>query len=254
MRRFAPLLVALACALLASSCLLVNDPNAHAATPVDAEAFCGRFAQAVCDGYFHCCTDPSRNHIFANESDCRVQAQMICTSGSNGINLNAIIHDPRTGYDPLVAGEVLNQLAYDASVCDPQVARWVQRRDGFERALTGTVENGAACLRDNPLTNVAAFLSCEDPTRACVLTGLTTGDCLLRRQAGESCVLDFDCREGLYCAPSVGANSCAPRLPEGSACAHNGSDHGAWCESGVCAGGLCVRADANSVYCSFLSF
>lgn len=246
MRRVLAPLLALALAPLASSCLLAEPPSAHMTPPVAADDMCTRYAQLVCDGFDHCCDDAAIRSMAPSRDACVTMVVGGCTSGS--FNLSMLVHDPRTGYDPAAAGQVLGIYGDYVDACDPSVVEWSTRRDGFESALTGTVANGQPCLDGNPLSEYPAFLSCEDFSQACILTGLTTGNCTARHGAGQSCVLDFDCQDDLFCMGGM----CRARLPNGGSCGPldgSGTQQHRACQSSFCYHGLCETPTRTHVYC-----
>jgi hypothetical protein len=229
---------------LTSSCLLAEPPSGHMTAPVPADDMCTRYAQLICDGFIHCCDDPAILAAAPPRDTCVQMVQSSCTSGT--YSLSMLCHDPRTGYDPIVAGQVLGTYGDYIDACDPSVMTWSVRRDGFEEALQGTVANGQPCLNGNPLSEYPAFLSCEDFSQACILTGLTTGNCTARHPLGQSCVLDLDCQDGLYCA----GNNCSRLLANGAVCGGaDGSQHHGWCQSSFCFQGRCETPTRTHVYC-----
>lgn len=238
-------------ALGTSSCLVVTPPGAHMSPPVAVDDFCTRLAQVTCDGFERCCDDPAVLSMAPTHSDCVQAVQTNCTSGTYSIS--TAIHDPRTGYDPFVGGAVIGRMQDFVARCDPSMVVFTGRRDGFESALQGTVASGAQCLNGNALMNYPAFLSCMDFDQACILeSDLTHGSCNQRRAAGDRCVLDFDCAEGLYCQPITLSitGMCAPRLANGSPCAAlDGTPNHSWCASGYCYHGACETPTRTHVYC-----
>ncbi len=247
MRRALLSLVVLLITLGTSSCLLVEPPSGHMSPPIAVDDFCTRFAQTTCDGFDACCDDPAIR-ARGDRTACVQTIQTHCTSGT--ISISTAIHDPRTGYDPFVAGAVIGTMQDYIARCDPSIMVWSGRRDGFDSLLQGTVANGNQCLNGNPLTEYPALLSCDDFSQACILSSLTSGNCNARHTETQGCVLDFDCADGLYCGGPVLATTCQPRLADGAACGSaDGAQHHSWCRSSFCFAGRCEAPNRTDVYC-----
>jgi hypothetical protein len=241
-------------ALLIGGCSLVNDPSSHqggaadagqpdAGPPrVEATEFCGRFARLHCDAFFSCCdTHPMRTA--ESYMACVEDAESDCAAA-----FGTIIIDHRTGYDPMVAAEVIEEGRGYVEMCDPNIVTWSWERSGYQRALTGTVDGGDLCTPHNTELNdnfdKPALFSCMGPSRACVPTG---GDwsCLSRADRGGHCVLYWDCVDGLRCDWSnILSPMCAPRLATGMPC--NADPE---CESLVCIDHTCRDRTQQNVYC-----
>lgn len=236
-----------------SSCLAVAPPGAHMSPPVAVDDFCTRLAQVTCDGFEQCCDDAATRMAAPDHTRCVQMIQSGCTSGM--YSLSTLIHDPRTGYDPFVAGQVIADAERYVATCDPTIVVWAARRDGFERALTGTVGPGGNCVNGNPIANYPALFSCEDLTESCILdTSATRGTCAARLGLHARCFLDFDCGDSMYCAPQVLTSTCEPRLANGGACNHDGSDRATWCQSSFCHAGACATPTRTNVYCGYAVF
>ncbi len=240
---------ALVLALGLSGCLAIQPPSAHMSPPVAADDFCTRLAQVSCDGFDRCCDDPVARAMAPDRATCVQAVQNSCTSGMYSISM--AVHDPRTGYDPEHAGAVIGTYQDFVARCDPSLVVWSGRRDGFMSALRGTVDNGRPCLVDqDPVANYPALVSCRDFSQSCIVSGLRDGSCLERRPAGGNCVLDFDCQDGLYCAPRpLNWGLCTAQLANGAVCAADGASHAEWCQSSFCFMGRCAEPTQRSVYC-----
>jgi hypothetical protein len=233
---------------LAPGCLVVEAPSNHE-MPIEADDFCTRLAQVECDGFDHCCDDATVRMHAPTHDACVQMVQHQCTDGS--FNISVAVHDRRTGYDPYYGGAVIETMRDYVSRCDPEIVRFTNRRDGLESALRGTVANGAACLDGQDITmNFAALLSCEDFSSACILRDGMHGECAMRRSSGDTCFLDFDCREDLYCTGLIGGH-CQARLPIGGDCQAplSTTQQHTWCESSYCVGGHCAMPTRTNVYC-----
>jgi hypothetical protein len=231
--------------------VLIDAPGNQESHPVGADDFCTRLAEVICDGIVHCCDQPAVVAMYSNHGMCISQVQTACTSGNP--NVSQLVHDSRTGYDPAIAGDVIAEARWRVSQCDTSISTWIYERTGFLRMFTGTIAGGAQCWSGDITAGIApgVFLSCNDPNDSCQLATVHRATCAARVGNGQACIDDLDCADGSYCAPGtvLQASMCAPRLAGGS-CNHDLSDHGSWCQSGVCAMGQCVPATRTTVYCS----
>ncbi len=222
---------------LLSACSLVNDPADHQAlSPVPVEEICTEFATVVCEAHLACCSTAT-----VAFQDCYSSWLSGCTN-----QIGSLAIDPRTGYDPRVAAEVLAEGRAFADACDTGVMAWIEARSGFSRVLTGTVGGGGDC---SPLTDLASHFSCMDLQQACLAAGFNGAACQDRHPVGDDCAGNYDCAEGLYCKGDgfLVAGMCAERLAENQPCEDNSS-----CQSLVCDGDtkLCVIPTVDSVYCA----
>lgn len=236
-------------ASLLVGCSIVNDPSAHTVEPIAGTEFCQRFAEMVCDATDQCCSmapDPF------DRTGCLTEAERACREDGFG----DLILDPRTGYDPQLAGLVI-QEAYDRilgrdgkDTCDLDAAEWLVNRNGFMRVLSGTRTAGTTCTPESTIPfDTAALFSCEGSDQSCI-AGLPDWICQPRHESGQSCVLYWDCVEGMRCSPPLTlTGTCQPRLPNGQPCS-TATD----CESLVCSGepGVCVARTADLIYCQFV--
>jgi hypothetical protein len=233
-----------------SSCLLATPPGDHVSAPVGIDDFCTRFAQSVCEGFDHCCDDPATRASAPDRATC-IQALISSCTDPSMISIYTAVSDPVTGYDPVLGGAMFGMYNDYIERCDPNIVLWSNRRDGFEAPLVGTRPDGEQCLDGSALdrANFTAFLSCEGYDQACILNDLSHGFCHARRHQGDTCSLDFDCVDGLYCPAGLGA-TCQPRLPNGGACGSlDGTQHHAWCASSFCYAGMCETPTRTHVYC-----
>lgn len=262
--------IPVACLVLAG-CSIVNDPGRHqggqpaldagrdaaphqdagtdAGPPLlPANEFCRAYAEVYCEGYFGCCSAAERPEDAFDE--CVSNAQYACSNGTDatGPVLGIIVADPRTGYDPRIAAEVIAEGRALVADCSTDLLRWTTERMGLQRGLTGSIEAGAECT-PGPFVGLrfdfAALFSCEGTNRACVERS-GQWDCLTRRDVDASCRLYWDCLDGLYCTNGVLGGTCQPRKANGGACSS-----GVECESLFCNRlGLCADPTQDDVYCS----
>jgi hypothetical protein len=204
----------------------------------------------VCESFDRCCDDPTVRAMAPTQAACEQAVLSDCTTGT--LSIQTAINDPRAGYDPTIAGSVFGTYRDYVDRCDPTIVVWSNRRDGLESALQGSVGNGEPCLHNQSVldaSNYPALLSCEDFSRACILRDTMNGVCEARRAMGDSCVLDFDCREELYCTGAIGG-TCQLRLADGGVCGGtDGTQHHAWCRSSFCYRGHCEAPNRTHVYC-----
>lgn len=224
-------------ALLTLSCSLVNDPSEHyAGTPIPAERFCRAVAELQCDAHLRCCAAP----VEPDRASCVESVRSRCAMNAT---LGRLLLDERTGYDPSMAAAVLREGAGHADACSADILEWMLERSGLMRVFRGTIAPGGVCTpRDlNPLAfDTPALFSCQGADYSCAARTLMEWDCRPRRSDG-SCVLYWDCQDGLRCQ----ALMCASRLPDGAAC--TGAPD---CESRVCGDGRCVTPTEEQIYCA----
>ncbi|MCZ7682824.1 MAG: hypothetical protein M5U28_30115 [Sandaracinaceae bacterium] len=215
------------------------------ATPVQASEFCLAAAELQCFAYFNCCgTAPTRTEgLFA---DCVAEQSRACAEN----DISRLLVDPRTGYDARIAGEVLREGYGLAEACDGDgVLSWSVERSGVQRILTGTVESGDPCTpRD---TSVATFdypalFSCVGSDRACVPVAASDWSCLARRSEGQSCIIYFDCQDGMMCEWSP-LGTCQPRRADGATCGSAVECQSLFCDAAT---GRCRAATQNDVFCN----
>jgi hypothetical protein len=231
-----------AVAVLASACSLVYSPSDlmgdEGVSPIAPRALCDQLAESYCVAHQSCCT-PEQT---LDQGSCLNATRALCNW------IVDIASDTRTGYDGVVARDVLAEAELLFDACDPDVSPFLLSSDGLLATLTGTVAPGDDCsTRDIP--NLAEFFSCQDD-RACVRVGANRWTCLQRVPLGGTCRNDSDCAEGLHCSSAWYGfldGSCAERLANSSACTRNSE-----CLSFVCTGGeakTCEALTAENVYC-----
>jgi len=247
--------------LLATSCSFVLDGSRHeGSSPPDAgpggmdasggdgggvdagpqpilkEQFCEELAAVFCDGEMNCCTSarPRADCIFAAESRCTAEFAPAAL-------------DMRTGYDPDVARQVVDEGRALAAACDEEGAlRWAVYR--VVDVFTGTTPGGAQCetaLLPDPIL----LLSCVG-TNVCRLIGsFWVRQCLPRAAMGERCYEAPDCEPGLYCAPTPEPAHCAPALADGEVCRTSYDCASLFC-TGSDAGRQCEAVTEDGMFCS----
>lgn len=234
----------LAIALLLCACSLVNDPSAHQSgpEPVQATEFCHELAELFCFAQPHCCStapEPTEEELTA----CVESASADCAA--NG--LSSLLVDSRTGYDPMIAGQVLAEGRALVDACSTDILAWYTERSGFQRALTGTVAGGGACTpMDRPIGefDTAALFSCEGESRACVFVSDSTWSCLDRQPEGGECILYWDCEDGMRCEPRpLQRGLCRPRLEDGMPCSSSVDCQSLFCDI------TCRTPMQDEVYC-----
>jgi Dickkopf N-terminal cysteine-rich region len=100
----------------------------------------------------------------------------------------------------------------------------------------------------------AALASCTQPlTHACLFTGdgpnapPQTATCAARTDAGATCFVDLNCKDGLYCAnPQMkySQGTCTPLKATGATCTLD-----AECASFTCRSAVCVVTTEATAYC-----
>lgn len=228
------------------ACSFVNDADDHqrggGLEPVAPSEFCAELSELVCSAHLDCCPTAT-----LDLNDCVSAFTSGCAS-----EFGAIAADPRAGYDPLGAAEVLRQGREFAQGCDPAVASWITARSGLLSVFAGTVEGGGTCT-PNSATDFAAFFSCQETDQACVQVSADRWICADRLGVGESCTADTDCLDGLWCdgAGLFVAGSCAERRVAGEPCPKNQACQSLACATPADGGteGTCVEATADAVYC-----
>lgn len=230
------------------ACTVVNDPGRHQGGPglVQASEFCRIYAELVCDGHFDCCS-AAQERSEQSWASCVREEEDACARGTDlvGPVIGEIVVDGRTGYDPRIAAEALEEGRALTASCSTELLWWRYDRMGLQRGLTGTVAPGEECT-PGPLVGLrfdfAALFSCEGANRACVESS-GQWDCLARRDVDGRCRLYWDCQDGMYCTSLLGG-TCQPRKPEGESC-----DADVVCESLHCGAGRCAEPTPDDVYC-----
>ncbi len=226
--------------LVVGGCTLVNAPSEHLSEPVSTAEFCDALGAEFCRGFVECCEFAPAGYdvgacVARRTSQCRTAAA-------------ELLDDPRTGYDPDVAGATLSRARAYVDACDPAFLSWYGSRDGLYAPLLGTVEAGGVCSA-SVMPTIAAFFACVDDDLTCRFSA-TNWTCSARVPMGEACTTIFDCEEGLFCEGLDRLGVCRPRRADGRPCDEldeNGADE---CQSGVCFEGVCLTPTAQELYCS----
>ncbi len=230
---------ALPLALLAA-CSVVNSPGDHQELePVAVHEFCAEFAAVVCDAHLACCSSAA-----VDLDDCRSAWTASCAS-----TVGTLATDPRSGYDPRIAAEVLEEGRSFTATCSTDALVWFESRAGFQRVLSGTVAGGEECTPNEAL-DLPAYVSCDDLDQACLGTGGGISVCQDRRDVGEACGGHYDCTEGLFCedfTPFILPGSCAVRLEDGAACTDDAQCASLFCPQATPR--VCVTPTSDEVYC-----
>lgn len=249
-------LVVLAPLLALGGCSLVNDPSGHMGgsadagpsvdagpEPIAASQYCNELAEFACESAGACCRlgDPTPT--------CVAEVRSACDTSFG----TTILADPRTGYDPLRAGEAFARARVLAATCEPSILDWYSdQRTGFPSALAGSVTGGNRCT-PRSLTaadfDIAAFYSCLDDDQACIFNGIDSWSCTSRASATESCYLDTDCQDNLFCdygLTGMSPGRCAPQRMPGLPCTERGGE----CLD-VCYMNVCVAPTRDTIYCAF---
>jgi hypothetical protein len=221
-------------------CTAVNDPGSLQRDEVRPEEYCGEISELVCEEYESCCPMPIQEDF-----NCVDMFTDLCREG-----FDELLGDPRVGYDPVIAAEVLTEgyayiLGFDGNdECDLEMADWFADRDGFLRFLSGTVPAEQTCTPMD-LEDAPALFSCASTDLSCQI-GATGWFCRPRHEVGEGCLSYLDCRDGLRCDGLL----CARRLPPGEPCMDATDCQSLVCEDGG-EGQVCqLRTDR--IFCGFL--
>jgi hypothetical protein len=207
--------------------------------PVDGDDFCDVLSEVMCEADQSCCTNSDWQ--YDSVADCVADQVPQCET-----DLQDLIEDSRTAYDPNRAREVLDELEADTQSCDLGISQWfVSRADGLLSVFAGTVPMGGDCSPANA-DDGGAILSCTDGN-ACRVTPLPlSGTCGMHKTASQQCVTHFECNELLWCtAPDGGVGQCEARKSNSESCTDTIE-----CESLQCEGGSCVEATVDLVYCA----
>lgn len=205
-----------------------------------AASFCSELVTMFCEARGRCCSTA----MGEDPTTCRNANMGRCEA-----TIGAVAVDPRTGYDAVLAREVLEEGRAIASTCDVDIVDWMATREGVVRALRGSVGLRGDCSMS--ALDVAGRYSCV-MQRACRRVGVI-GDraCTEVAAVTETCRESTDCETGLYCRdgrPTTDTGTCQPQLGIGMACMTP-----AECESLICpgdAGGTCAARTQDVVYCS----
>jgi hypothetical protein len=222
------------------------EPNRN---QVRAGGLCERFATLQCAGEQHCCATPAKNF-----DACKMQMKTDCTS--NGY-LDEIAMNMVAGFNATRAENAFTKLEQMASQCDPSATVWGATPEGMRGIFQGTVAPMGSC-KPTGLPSVpgygAALASCTQlATHSCLFTGdgpaaaPTTATCAARTDAGATCFVDANCKDGMYCANPMmkySGGKCTALKAVGTACTAD-----AECMTFVCRSALCVATSTATTYC-----
>ena len=246
--------LSLSLGLALSGCLLVTPPSGHMGStdggadanlqPVTASAACGEIAIVACTGYENCCHD---GHT-VTMNDCITALQTSCDS-----RLGPVFRDPKTGFSPVVAAEVLAEGRALANACDPGIIAWYNSRSGLQRAMQGTIPAGQLCAMRGD--DAAAYFACRDFENGCIGDNSAGYYCSARHGDDLACHSDPDCVADDYCEggapggnPILGfPGHCRPRLATGAPCTVDGACASFLCDTATTH--LCVDVTSASAYC-----
>jgi len=179
--------------------------------PVD---LCDELVAMACEAKLRCCSSTMQTM-----EQCRIALEPGCSSA-----LESLAVDMRTGYDPDIAREVVEEGRALAASCDTDILDWFADRDGLMRMFQGTAPAGANCTVADP----GSFWSCRLP-RICI-PQLIGRECRPARTETEACRGDPDCDTGLFCRrPTIMLGSCELRHADGGSCMRN-----IQCQSLIC--------------------
>lgn len=224
---------------LLAACSIVLDTDRHRSdvVPIAATEFCAELAEISCSALQDCCADPAID--FQGCIDI-VGPQCAQSFGALGIN-------PRTGYDPAVAGLALGEARRLAAECAPSFEAWSNSPQGLQRILTGTVPLGEPC---EPLVaNLPNVFTCADDGVCTQLGNLLDPDwrCVPLSPQGGPCTVDFGCEPGLRCTVDIQfytlPGTCEPLKPNGELCGRDTECESYYCDS------TCRAPTVDTAYC-----
>jgi len=223
-------------------CSLVNAPPDHVADPIPVNEFCRAIGVEFCRGYLECCASAP---LGFDVEACAARRAAECEDAAE-----SVLYEPRTGYDPDVAGATLAEARAYIDRCDAGLSAWYGSREGLYAPFLGTVPAGGVCAA-TAVPDLASFFACIDPEQTCRFTA-TNWSCSARVALDAPCANFFDCVDGAFCdddaGPGVGV--CSARRMDGYPCNGadaNGSDE---CQSGLCFAERCVSPTAAILYCA----
>jgi hypothetical protein len=227
---------------LGAGCSFVNDHGRHqgpdGVAPIRADDLCAILSHELCDARIRCCPDGVDETL----EECRADSEASCRT-----NLQVFLEDPRTGYDPQVAGEVVARGVALAAECDPDIADWAV--NDVLTVLRGTAVRGTTC-RPRDADDLPALFQCRvEDNLVCRPEGsplLSDWICQGKSAEGGPCVASLHCQDGLYCN-SAGdlfiAGTCEQRLSTGASCTSNDQ-----CATFVC--DVTCQPKDTRIYCS----
>lgn len=203
--------------------------------PIPAEAFCSELAQLDCEARRDCCdTGPSTDVdecIAAVTEDCRN-------------DLEPLLTDDHTGYDPERAAQVIAGGDALRETCSTEIVPWYVfdvysvMRGALGRDINCEPPDGG--FEDDP----AALWRCDaDIGLVCRPKPAGGSACQGTSSEGGPCNTIYHCERGLYCTAFLGG-VCQPQLDRGAVCTHPSQ-----CRSLSCREGTCGDPDA-SAYCA----
>lgn len=223
-----------------------SEPNRNM---VQAGELCRRVSTLQCAGEAHCCPTPGRSI-----QECQSAMLQDCMKNAY---LDDLAKNSITGFSPSQAKIALDRLEAAGANCDPGVARWVIEYDGLRGMYQGTVAPSQQC-RPTGFLSVAGYgatlASCSQiQTHACLFTGNgptaapETATCAARAEAGATCFVDTNCKDGLYCANTqmkYSTGKCTVSKAVGAACSG-----GVECATQTCLAGKCAEPTVQSAWC-----
>jgi hypothetical protein len=171
--------------------------------------------------------------------------------------LDDIANNNVSGYSQAQTQAVLDKLEQYATACDPNVTLWAAQPDGLRAMFQGTIAANGTC-KPTGLPSVAnygaALASCtQAATHACLFTGdgptapPQTATCAARGNAGATCFVDTNCKDGSYCLnPQMkySGGKCTALKQNGAQCTTDTE-----CASFTCRSAVCVAPTAQTAYC-----
>ncbi len=207
--------------------------------PIAATDFCNELTTALCAAEQSCCTDAPTRH--GTTAECFAAQNPGCLQ-----DVQASATNSRTGYDPVVARAVLNDLEAKMGICSPDIGQWFVSHQGLLKMYQGTVQVGGDCTPANS-NDAVSVLSCQAPA-VCQLSVVgieASGTCGTVRSPGDSCLSEIECQDGLRCDPPADpSGECTSRRANGSSCDIDGD-----CESLICEDSDCEPNTVDRVYC-----
>jgi hypothetical protein len=216
-----------------------SAPSPNAVQPGN---ICRRLAEIQCGAERNCCDDPQRDML-----SCLTDAETSCAVDAG---VDRIAARPESGFDPVQAEVVFDELERLASACDPSLWMFGESRAGLLSIFAGTVESDGNCRPANVLDQTqaaAALVACGDVERQACLPSLAAWRCMPIAAEAGACFTEANCEAGLYCTNtslSLEGGQCAARRPTGATCAFDQE-----CQSSFCVMGVCVQAEREVVYC-----
>jgi hypothetical protein len=217
-----------------------NAPDRNAVTP---GRICRRLAEINCEAERFCCDAPPRD-----KASCLTAFEMDCTGGGMADRIAA---QPEARFDAVQAERVFGEIERLASTCELNVKAFGGSAAGLRSMFTGSIEAGGDCtplLVFDLVQAAAALVACLVPEQqACLPSLVEAWRCTPIADEGGACFVDNNCKPGLYCNNpqlNLAGGQCMPRRELGASCTLDTE-----CLSLFCAGGACVPAERQVVYC-----